>query len=224
MRATGNSRSPVSDTLSIRFSPDGLAFGSYRLARPGGAEGWGGDAVRHLAANLPQGYAGRIELFFETFRMTAFPPGAGFSPEAALAAVGFALREHETALLAQPSDEVSIAVVADREPVDYLADRFGRENVYALTPFDRVIPLLRDRSGPCVVVWLAERFIYASRSSVSGRPDAIEVYPYKSEADIVYVLSVLSAEVRKPDILLCGPQAPAYKASLGRVFRRLRCV
>ncbi len=224
MRATGNSRSSVSDTLSIRFSPDGLAFGPYRLTYEGGPESRGGEAVRYLAANLPQDYAGRIDVFFETFCMTVFPSEAGFSPEAALAAVGFAIREHETALVTQPSEDVSVAVVADREPLVYLAGRFGRENISAFTPFDRIIPLLGGCSGPCVAVWLAERFAYASRYTASGGPDAIEVYPYRSEADLVYILSVLAAEGGKTDILLCGPHGAEYKASLGRVFRRLRCV
>lgn len=241
MPETGNNISANKKILSIRLTSSGLSFYAGASGQYSGEgerrfsfaqrETGPAMAVRNILDTTPElsGYFSAVNVFIDTMDTVYVPDGilTGDNAVAFLSDAGVCLTPGDGVAISPAVGEVRAAMKYEAGVLKYLRDFYGAKLSF-YSPLQENLRLSGkvDASRGGFVVNITERNIYITRFGDSGRLLVSEVYPYDTDADIVFYLYHLvdAAGVRNPRIRVFGPGAKAHCKVIKKYFSCTSCV
>lgn len=239
MQETGNKNIISDKVLSVRLTAGGLSFSVLPAGK---------DEREHFLAylkdakkvdSLRQMFTKVRELGGATYATvqvlldtpdTVFVPAKlleSMPPENFLYEGGIFPGADKVTLVSPEVDNLCAVMSFDREVIGFFVERFG-DNVIWFSPLQENLEV-RERvnlSEGGYVVNITEGNLYVSSFNSNGQLLVAEVYPYSSEADIVYYLYKLTeySAAKKDRIFLYGGRAAQHTRIVKKYFSRASLV
>ncbi len=244
MRETGNNKHKNDKILSIRLSSDGLSFSV--ISPTGGTEennisfghnqASAADALKRVMESHEEFSKefSSVQIFLDTAYTVYVPaevvdadPGSG---ETWLNSAGIYTDKSDRVIISSAVGDVCAVMVFDCGVIDCLKAKFGDKAVF-FSPLQENIEMkgrFDTGGGGAYIVNLTGKNLYITSFDDTGGLSIAEVYPYNSDADIVYYLHKLSGggkEVcRHLRIYVYGDYASVSIRSIKKYFRGAVCV
>lgn len=223
--------------MSIRLAPGGLSFSiispeGITLVGDDVAAGDGG-IVEAVAEYLEKGVSkesvGAVQVFIDTHDAVFVPkealsdmPAAGLLEQGGVyAGTGMDI------LVTSVVDDLCAIVAFDGTAIKLLKERYANINFFS--PVQENLSLRRSlpsKKNNGILANITADNIYAVVYDQSGRLVAAEVYPYRSDADVVLVFAALKevSGKRRPEITIFGRAAESKLKLVKKYFRNVLCV
>lgn len=237
MPVTGNNTHTTQKILSIRLRRDGLSFyctgenistrevlfadHDDRLA-----------ALRAALTDEVRNGLDRVSIFVDTAQCVFIPAeAAGMAlPEQWLAEMGIPTAPDETAIISATSDMICTAFAVDTAIYEWVEHEFGTSAEW-LSPMHELIAAVHGSVTPSgkeyFAVYPTNGNIYIMAAAADGSASALEVYPLKSTADIVYFLNALCPTGCRCDemtVYIHGDRPPRHTRLLKRYFKKVKTI
>lgn len=234
MQNTENKSVNSTRILSVRLACDGL---SVSVITPSGCKGghffaysddkkpvW--ESVWEILEKegvLSAAYSS-IQLFLDTTD-TVFVPEEALTPDNAgdfLRDAGIAIPRDKTVVVSPSVDGLCAVMCFDTGVVTYFNGHFG-DTLAWFSPLQENLEIRKrvNLAAGGYILNLTEKNVYISEFGSSGRLAVAEVYPYGTDADIVYYLHRLTAgrKVLKLPVYLTGSRAEQNFRLLKKYFK-----
>jgi len=239
MRETGSNISPDKKILSIRLTSSGLSFyvstarsarGEERYFSFAGRDAGPGMAVRNIIDSTPElsGYFTSVNVFIDTAD-TVYAPSEVLRTDNAAAflnGLGLYIPPEGGVAVSPAVGDVRAAMRYDARALSFLSDYYGAKLSF-YSPLQENLELAGRAGNPeGFIANITERNIYIVRFDKEKRLLLSEVYPYYTDADIVFYLHKLGEDsgLRNPKIRIFGPGSGAAYKILRKYFRGVLCV
>lgn len=239
MQETGSNSSETTKILSVRLSANGLSFS---VVSPKGLHREDfvpfrandhsiGSAVRNIleSRRLEAKDYRAVQVFLDT-PDTAYVPAEALERAPAsyfLTQAGIYPSGGDKVVCTSAVDGLCGVMVFDGMAVKFLEEYFP-EKISYFSPLQETLSrreaIPADKGG--VVVNITGENIYVAVLDAAGKLQVAEVYPYTSQADILFCLQKLSEGTAnpKPRIYIYGSRASQYYKVIKKYFKGARCI
>ena len=237
MPVTGNNTHTTQKILSIRLRRDGLSFycTEENISPREVLFADHGDKLSALRSVFDDGtYSGldRINIFVDTAQCVFIPAEVTDMalPEHWLAEMSIHTAPDETAVISAPSSMICAAFAVDTAIYEWVEYKFGTSAEW-LSPMHELIAAAHGSVTPSgkgyFAVYPTNDNIYIMAAAADGSASALEVYPLKSTADIIYFLNALcptECKCNDMTVYIHGDRPPRHTRFLRRYFKKVKTI